>query len=84
MQAYTVNNFADNCDFEKLSTLITDQLAWFKTDICHVSFRAIHIIHYMCVCSTVGIMAGKQTQYNIMFNNQPHQLHNTLLRALIK
>ena len=30
MQAY---NFADKCDFEKLSMLIPDLHAWFKTDI---------------------------------------------------
>ena len=42
MQAYTINNFADNCDFEKLSMQITDHNAWFKTDIFHASFKAIH------------------------------------------
>ena len=49
MQAYTVNNFADNCDFEKLSMLITDHNAWFKTDIA--SFKAIHTYNTLHVCT---------------------------------
>ena len=51
MQAYTVNNFADNCDFEKLSTLIPYHYAWFKTDIFHASFKAIHTYNTLHMCT---------------------------------
>ena len=71
MQAYTINNFADNCDFEKLSMQITDHNAWFKTDIFHASFKAIHTYNTLHVSTQHRRYYGRlATQHNVMFNNQ--------------